>query len=321
MRAKAPGPAGGRQSATSLGSPQFRLGRIYELLKRIEGPEGRARAGNSKSANRLMATQGFFGTTNGIFKPMCFNGGSSAATRSRAMAMSASASGIDPATALQVRRAIYSHDPLTRADMDLVFATARKAGPAPCAEWVSLFCEAVTDYVVHQNEPADYIPAAKVDWLVQTLTENGGIASRAEFDMLIDVMTHALGVPTSLSGFALREIETAITQGRRGAITGEDHAAGVVTKADVEALRAVLYAAKTGTAEHVTREEAEALFDIAHAAKQVDPAFNDLFARAVGNYLMAINAHVPDAAEALHFDKWLDEKDTLPGFLSRMLMG
>jgi hypothetical protein len=235
--------------------------------------------------------------------------------------MPAAVPGIDPATALQVRRTIYAHDPLTRADMDLVFATARKAGPAPCAEWTGLFSEAVTDYVVHQNEPADYIPQAKADWLVQMLTDNGGIASRAEFGMLIDVMAHALAVPTSLSSFALREIKTAITAGRRGAITGEDHPAGAVTQADVEALRAVLYAAKTGAAEHVTRDEAEALFDIAHAAKQIDPAFDDLFARAVGNYLMAINAHVPDAAEALHFDKWLDEKDTLPGFLSRMLKG
>jgi hypothetical protein len=94
-----------------------------------------------------------------------------------------------------------------------------------------------------------------------------------------------------------------------------------VTKADVEALRAVLYAAKTGTAEHVTQEEAEALFDIAHATAHArnDPSFDDLFARAVGNYLMAIHLDVPDAAEALHFEKWLDQDESLPGFLAGML--
>ncbi len=58
---------------------------------------------------------------------------------------------------------------------------------------------------------------------------------------------------------------------------------------------------------------------IAHATSQVDPSFDELFARAIGNYLMAINLHVPDAAEALHFEKWLDEKQDLSGFLSRML--
>jgi hypothetical protein len=136
--------------------------------------------------------------------------------------------------------------------------------------------------------------------------------------MLIDVMTHGLGVPASLSTFALSEIANAILKGRRAAIGGE-HPAGVVTKTDVEAMRAVLCAAKTGTPGHVSRNEAEVLFEIAHGASQVDPAFVELFARAVGNYLMAINADVPDAAEALHFEKWLDEKETLGGFWPRML--
>jgi hypothetical protein len=227
--------------------------------------------------------------------------------------------GIDPETALRVRRAIYSHDPLTPSDMDLVFSTARKAGRRPCSEWTAVFCDALTDYMVHQNDPPDYIPQDKADWLTAALAKTGGICTRAEFDMLIDVMTHALGVPTSLSTFALSEIKTAIIEGRRDAITGEDHPSGVVTKADVEALRAVLYAAKTGTPGHVTRDEAEVLFDIAHATSQADPSFDDLFARAVGNYLMAISLHVPDAAEALHFEKWLDQKEDLPSFWSRMV--
>ena len=69
----------------------------------------------------------------------------------------------------------------------------------------------------------------------------------------------------------------------------------------------------------MTKEEAEVLFDIAHAHAKVDPSFDDLFARAVGNYLMAIALHAPSATEALHFEKWLDEKETLSGFVWRML--
>jgi hypothetical protein len=235
-----------------------------------------------------------------------------------ALSASRDDAGIGPESALQVREAIYSHDQLTPSDMDLVFSTARKAGHQPCPEWTAVFCDALTDYMVHQNDPRDYIPQDKADWLTARLANDGGICARTEFAMLIDVMTHALGVPTSLSTFALNEIKAAIINGRRDAITGEDHPAGVVTKADVEALRAVLYAAKTGTAGHVTRDEAEVLFEIAHATSRADPAFDELFARAIGNYLMAINLHVPDAAEALHFEKWLDEKEDLRGFWSRM---
>jgi hypothetical protein len=233
------------------------------------------------------------------------------------------AAGVNPATAIEVRKAIYSHDVLTSADMEIVFEVARRAGRDPCPEWTGVFCEALTDFVVHQNVPHDYISQEKADWLAGKLTNSSGLASKAEFAMLIDVMTHALDVPTSLSTFALREIKTAILQGRRDAFTEEDHPAGAVTKVDVEALRAVLYAATTGTPGHVTQEEAEVLFEIAHATSQtkVDPAFDELFARAVGNYLMAINFHVTGRAEALHREKWLDEEESMSGFMSRMLHG
>ena len=132
-------------------------------------------------------------------------------------------------------------------------------------------------------------------------------------------MNSALGVPPSLSAFVLGEIEAAIVSGRRNAIGGGDHAAGTMTKADVEALRSALYAATTGTAGHVTREEAEALFDIAHATADgtCDPAFDELFARAIGNYLMAICWHAPSSEQALHRQRWLDTREySLVRFLS-----
>jgi hypothetical protein len=225
--------------------------------------------------------------------------------------------GISAGQALEIRRAIYSHDALTPDDMDLVFRTQRSSTGPDSAEWTQLFSEAVTDYVVRQNDPPDYIAQAKADWLAAKLTGASGIATAEEYAVLMDVMTNALDVPPSLSAFALGEIETAIVSGRRNAISGGDHAAGTVTSADVEALRSVLYAAKTGSAGHVTREEAEALFDIAHATASgaCDPAFSELFARAVGNYLTAICWHEPDREQALHREHWLDAHETLFQFL------
>jgi hypothetical protein len=225
--------------------------------------------------------------------------------------------GITAGQALEIRRAIYSHDALTPADMDLVFRTQRSSAGPDAPEWTALLSEAVTDYVVHQNDPPDYIPQDKADWLAAKLSETGGVAMAAEFALLMDVMKSADDVPPSLSAFALKEIETAIVSGRRTAIGGEDHAAGAVTNADVEALRSVLYAAKTGSAGHVTREEAEALFDIAHATQSgaCDPAFAELFARAIGNYLTAVCWREPDRAQALHREHWLDAHETLFQFL------
>ena len=235
-----------------------------------------------------------------------------------AISDSPAAGAISATEALEIRRQIYGHEPLTPADMDLVFRTAQKSAGHDSREWTNLFAEAVTDYVVHQNDPADYIPQEKADWLVAKLKEKGGIASASEFAMLVDMMTSALGVPPSLSAFVLHEIETAMVSGHRNAIGGNDQAAATVTKADVEALRSVLFAATTGSVAHVTREEAEALFDIAHATADgtCDPAFDDLFARAVGNYLMAISWHDPSRNQALHRERWLDERGSLFQFLS-----
>ncbi|MCL2716054.1 MAG: hypothetical protein FWD68_16155 [Alphaproteobacteria bacterium] len=222
-----------------------------------------------------------------------------------------------PHTVLRLRKDIYSHDLLTKKDMELLLRFARDTGCQPCPEWDALFSEALTDYMVHQNEPEDYIPEFKADWLIAALNANGGICSRLEFDMLIDVMTHALGVPESLSAFALNEIKTAILTGHRNAITGEDCPPGMVTAADVEALRAVLYAETMGTPDHITREEAEVLFDIAHGASKTDPSFDDLFARAIGNHVLAISPHPVEIAAALHFEKWLGSRESLGSFLAR----
>ena len=77
-----------------------------------------------------------------------------------------------------MRKTIYAHDPLTSSDMDLVFEVAQKAGRNPCPEWKILFCEAMADYVVHQNTPIDYIPTEKAEWLIAQFTKRGGISSR-----------------------------------------------------------------------------------------------------------------------------------------------
>jgi hypothetical protein len=241
------------------------------------------------------------------------------------MALSHSIPGVSAAAAADIRRKIYCRGaPLTPADMELVFQTARQAGPAPSPEWIQLFSEAVSDYVVHQNDPPDEIPQAKSDWLAAMLKKGGGITTPSEFAMLIDVMNAARDVPPSLSAFALQEIASAVMSGRRDAFGGGDgRPAGAVSRADVEALRSVLYAATAGSPSPITREEAEALFALAHATagKASDPSFDDLFARAVGNYLMAAALGPAAQKDALQRELWLEDGEHLAGFFSRLAAG
>lgn len=101
------------------------------------------------------------------------------------------------------------------------------------------------------------------------------------------------------------------------------HAGGFVAREDVEALRNTVFAATQGSSLHVTRDSAEALFRIAHATAGADndSGFNELFAQAIGNYLMGIAYHwTPSANEELARERWLDQPaPSFGGFLQGLL--
>ncbi|MGA2793302.1 MAG: hypothetical protein ABSE69_07160 [Roseiarcus sp.] len=229
---------------------------------------------------------------------------------------------LDPAAVLDLRRAIYAKGGVTRDDLAQLLARGRAAGPGACREYADLLAEAATDLLVRQVDPPGYVAPGDVDWLTDQLADGGGLSCRAEFAMLVDVLRYAVSAPPTLGGFAVREVEKAILTGRRAATGQADHASGVVTSADVEALRSLLFAPTEGTSLHVSRESAEALFDIAHATAGAanDPGFDDLFAKAIGNYLMGLSFRwTPTAAVAREHAQWADHATRFANFFSRMV--
>ncbi len=232
------------------------------------------------------------------------------------------ASGLDPAAVLGLRRALYSKDGVTRADLTQLLALGRAAGSGACREYVDLLAEVATDLLVRQVDPPGYIAAADADWLIGQLTDAGGLSCKAEFTMLADMLRYAVSAPPNLAAFAVREIEKAILTGRRTATGQADHAPGIVTSGDVEILHSLVFAPTEGSSLHVTKESAEALFEIAHATAGVqnDPGFDDFFAKAIGNYLMGVAFHgTPGAAEARAREQWADRPASFADFFSKML--
>jgi hypothetical protein len=234
----------------------------------------------------------------------------------------AGASGFDAAAVLGLRRAIYGKDGVTRADVAGLLVFGRAAGQNAGPEYADLLSEAATDFLVRQVDPPGYIPAVEADWLIAQLADGGGLACRAEFAMLVDLLGHAVSTPPALTAFAVREVEKAILTGRRAATGEVDHAPGVVTAGDVAALRSLVFATTQGSSLHVTEESAEALFDIAHATAGAanDPAFDDFFAKAVGNYLIGVEFRwTPAASVVLEHEHWADRPSTLMSFLGGMV--
>jgi hypothetical protein len=228
----------------------------------------------------------------------------------------------DSGEALALRRAIYGKGDATRADFENLLARGRQAGAGP--EFATLIAEVATDVLVRQVDPAGYVTEADAAWLVARLSEGGGLACRAEFETLKAIFGHAVSVPPVLTAFAVREVEKAILTGRRDAMGGVDHEPGVVTREDVEALRAMAFAPTQGSSLHVDKATAEALFDIAHATATAanDPEFAEFFARAVGNYLIGVAfSGTPDRADVLRHEAELEKGSGFGGFFAAMARG
>ena len=219
---------------------------------------------------------------------------------------------IDAEAARGLRRAIYAKPSVARDDLVNLLDLGRRSGAEPSADYLDLLADVATDLMLNQADPPMYVAAADADWLVGRLSAGGGLNRHVEFAMLRALLSRAVSVPPPLAAFAVREIETAIVEGRRA-----------VAHEDVEALRTAVFAATEGSSLHVTRDSAEALFRIAHATAGADndPGFNALFAQAVGNHLMGIAFHwTPAVADEIERERWLDRPAPgIGGFLGGLL--
>lgn len=220
---------------------------------------------------------------------------------------------LTPEGVLALRRRFYGDDHAIDIDEgELLFRLARHVGERGCAEWRDFFREAISDLLVHQIVPTGYLSDAKAEWLIARMRGKPALAT--EFATLLRVMELSRTVPDRLAAFALGLVKDVVLTGEGEAVTGERHEPGRVTRADVDALRRVLFVASSEGFGHVTRAEADVLFDIADATADApnDPSFADLFARAVGNHLLAgPGRHAPTRIQTLHREQWLDQRRTL----------
>ena len=98
--------------------------------------------------------------------------------------------------------------------------------------------------------------------------------------------------------------------------------AGSITEGEVDLLRRILYAFGGDGHVAVTREEADILFDIDEAVEQADPnpAWTDLFVKAVANVIMAASGYaVPTREEALRQEASLDHPEQKTSVLAFLL--
>ena len=224
---------------------------------------------------------------------------------------------------LALRRTIFEDGAVSPDEAELLFQIDQAEGPHD-AGWSELFCEALTDYLVHQSAPAGYVSAENAQWLTERINHDGHVNSDTELELLVKILDTARFSPDSLVKFAMEEVKHAVVTGEGALACGRDLKPGRIGEAEVALLRRILYAASGDGNIAVTRNEAEVLFDINDATVEAEnhPDWSDLFVKAIANHLMFVSGYRPPSREeALRREAWLEERGSTVDFFSRMVSG
>jgi hypothetical protein len=225
---------------------------------------------------------------------------------------------------LLLRGQVFRDGVVTPEEAESLFALDTSA-IKKCPEWPVFFIEAITDYIVHQEKPSGYISAANAEWLIGVVSRDGMVDTRTELELLVTVLEKAKFSPAKLSAYALQQVMHAVVDGKGPLAKGGELEPGRITKAEVELLRRILYAFGGDGNVAVTRAEAEVLLTINERAANApnDPSWNDLFVKAMANFVMCGSGYeAPTREKALRQDAFIDASDVgIGGFFVRMASG
>lgn len=228
---------------------------------------------------------------------------------------------VTPLDVLEPRRLIFRDGVVAQEEAEALIALNRTCA-VQCAEWEAFFVEALTDYVVHQEKPAGYVSARNADWLIGAISDEGKVDTATGLELLLTVLERAKFSTERLVAFALAQVRYAVVDGQGPLIKGGDVVPGVIEKREVDLVRRILYAFGGDGNIAITRAEAEVLFEINDAVADArnDPSWNDLFVKAVANFVMCASGYqAPTREEALRQENFLDRADAdIGGFMARM---
>nr|WP_070960039.1 hypothetical protein [Hyphomonas sp. Mor2] len=207
------------------------------------------------------------------------------------------------AEAHRIVNEIYADGIVSRGEAETLFRLNETLS-ATNPEWGSRFREALTDFLITREAPEGWVTDEEADWLLGQVHQDGQHPDLEEIDLLIAVLRKADGVPARLAHYTLDAIAHRIVE------------AGKATAAMVERVRFALFAGAGDGGLWVSQHEAGVLFatNDAIASADNDASWNDLFARAVGNHLMARAHPEPKSIEeAFEREAWLKDTSVNPG--------
>lgn len=215
-----------------------------------------------------------------------------------------------------LRKHVFADGIVSRAELAALFSLAEKA-PQGDREWADYISEATADFFLREEEPHGYLTNEEFEHLEAFVTRDGKKASSIELQLLVSLMEKATATPPSMAEFVADQFRRLIRDRVKGAPR--------ISREDAELLRRYLYASAGDGSIAITKDEAELLFDLHEltAASDNDPAWSDLFIKAVAAHLMAHVGYEPlPREEALRLHDWVKDQTVNPaGFFGRMFSG
>jgi len=225
---------------------------------------------------------------------------------------------------LRMRREVFSDGVVGPPEAEaLIDLNARVTDQS--AEWGAFFLEALSDYIVHQAKPEGHVSDENAAWLIDHISKDGKIESRNELELLVKVLEIARTSPGSLASYAQRQVADAVLTGEGPLAKGGLLEKGVINHEEAELMRRILHAMSGPGGLGISQDEAELLFSLNDrtAHDRNDPAWNDLFVKAIANYVLGYSRHaLATREEAKRQEAFLDsETPGVGGMLGKMFGG
>lgn len=222
---------------------------------------------------------------------------------------------------LMLRRDVFGDGVVTRAEAEALFALDASCKDK-CDEWPVFFCEAIADFIVHQEKPEGYISEENAAWLVRSISRDGMVDTATELELLVKALEAARSAPATLSAYALEQVAHLVVDGKGPLADGRELQQGVIGRAETDLIRRILYAAAGEGHVGISRNEAEVLFRINDSTIESanDPSWTELFVKALANSLMCASGYTPPSREvALRQEAFVDDANAdIGGFFGKM---
>ena len=95
-------------------------------------------------------------------------------------------------------RSAFHLDGIIGLDEAQMLFSINRASPVQDPAWTPFFVEAITEFIVNQSDPEGYVTAENAGWLISRCARDGRITTRAELDLVVNVLERARWSPASL---------------------------------------------------------------------------------------------------------------------------